>query len=53
MFGTYMLVDDLVTDESKVVIEDGFALPPTRPGLGVEIDESALSKYSEDSFEVR
>jgi len=48
LWGPYILVDDLVTDESKIKIQDGFAYPPSSPGLGVDIDEEALRHYSEN-----
>ena len=29
----------------QIPFENGFMLPPTQPGLGVEFDETALAKY--------
>lgn len=52
MFGSYMLVHDLVTPETRFKMKDGFVLPPSNPGLGVEIDEEALKKFSEDKIVV-
>lgn len=52
MFGSYMLVDDLVTDETRFKIEDGYVVPPSSPGLGVEVDEGALETYSEGKIVV-
>jgi galactonate dehydratase len=31
--------------------EDGYIIPSKRPGLGIEIDEDAVRRYSVDSFE--
>jgi len=53
MFGSYMLVHDLVTSESRFEMKDGFVYPPKGPGLGVEIDNEALEKYSEQKIIVK
>jgi len=50
MFGSFMLVHDLVTDETRFKIKDGFVYPPKGPGLGVEIDNEALEKYSDQKI---
>lgn len=43
MVGPFMLESDIVTEPP--VMEDGALMVPTGPGLGVELDESALAKY--------
>jgi L-alanine-DL-glutamate epimerase-like enolase superfamily enzyme len=35
----------LLTPESRLVVRDGAAVTPDRPGIGVEFDEAALEKY--------
>jgi L-alanine-DL-glutamate epimerase-like enolase superfamily enzyme len=35
----------LLTPESRLVVKDGAAAVPDRPGIGVEFDESALKAY--------
>lgn len=35
----------LLTPESRLVVRDGAAMVPDRPGIGVEFDEAALEKY--------
>jgi L-alanine-DL-glutamate epimerase-like enolase superfamily enzyme len=52
LFGTYMLVDDMVTDDTAFKIRDGYVEVPDRPGLGVTLDEEALKQYSEECFTV-
>lgn len=44
--GPYTVADDIVKEGIK--IENGFATVPDKPGVGVEIDEGKLNKYSED-----
>ncbi len=39
-----LLVDDLLTAE--LLIHDGFMAVPTSPGLGVELDQEALNRYT-------
>jgi hypothetical protein len=29
-------------------IRDGYILPPTKPGIGVEVDETAVAKHQPD-----
>jgi muconate cycloisomerase len=38
--------DDVV--RTGLVVEDGFLLPPTGPGLGVELDRDKLAAYRID-----
>ncbi len=40
---THMLEDDLVTE--PFTMKDGFYEVPTKPGLGVSLDEAAVDKY--------
>jgi L-alanine-DL-glutamate epimerase-like enolase superfamily enzyme len=35
----------LLTPESRLVVKDGAAIVPDRPGIGVEFDEAVLSGY--------
>ncbi len=43
--GSWVREDDLIVD--PLTFEDGFAPTPTAPGLGCELDEPALSKYTQ------
>ena len=43
-----LLVDDLLVDE--LLVRDGFLAVPTGPGLGVELDQQALDRYSAGSL---
>ena len=43
---TFSREDDLIVDPIR--IEDGAAIVPARPGLGVELDREALERYRED-----
>ena len=43
-----LLADDLLTEE--LLIRDGFLAVPTGPGLGVELDQQALDRYSAGSL---
>jgi len=52
LFGRYMLVDDMVTDETAFNIHDGCVEVPDRPGLGVTLDEEALTEYSDGCITV-
>ena len=45
------LVDDIITKPFKH--ENGFLQPPEGPGLGVELDEAKMTKYSELAKEQR
>lgn len=38
--------------KSPIQIENGFILPPKAPGLGVELDESAMKQYPYDDAEL-
>ena len=47
--------DDSITNIAKVfltrlVVKDGEAVIPDRPGFGIELDEKALAKYSVDGW---
>ncbi|MBI4329706.1 MAG: hypothetical protein HY673_00310 [Chloroflexi bacterium] len=46
------LEHDLLTEETKFVIKDGSTVVPKRPGLGVEVDEKAVAKYTLDKWVV-
>ncbi len=48
---TLRLIDD-VTDFGDL-IDDAVARVPDKPGLGVEIDEDRLKKYTEESLEIK
>jgi galactonate dehydratase len=39
-----------LTGASVETAKDGFAPLPNRPGLGIEVDEAALSRYSEETL---
>jgi muconate cycloisomerase len=43
IIGHVLREDDLIVEPIRV--EDGFALPPTKPGLGVELDLDAVEHY--------
>lgn len=43
--GQVLIEDDIVKEE--ICIENGFAIVPNKPGVGVEIDDAKLNKYSE------
>jgi len=43
IFSEFCRVDDLLVD--PIEIKNGIAKVPTKPGLGVEIDDKALEKY--------
>ena len=42
--GNFVREDDLLVE--PIHIEDGFAAVPEAPGLGVELDEAAVRKYT-------
>jgi len=50
MSGQYLLKEDL--GRAMIPMKDGALVVPTQPGLGVEIDESKLTKYREGDVEV-
>lgn len=50
MSGQYLLKEDL--GRAMIPMKDGALVVPTQPGLGVEIDESKLTKYREGDIEV-
>jgi len=52
LFGTYMLVDDIITDDTAFKFQDGFVKVPDKPGLGVSLDEEALQFYSENAITI-
>ncbi|PYV91563.1 MAG: hypothetical protein DMG05_07015 [Acidobacteria bacterium] len=33
--------------EEEVAFEDGFIAPPSRPGLGIEINSAAMARFAE------
>jgi L-alanine-DL-glutamate epimerase-like enolase superfamily enzyme len=37
--------ENLITIETRMKIENGFAIVPDRPGLGIALDESAMEKF--------
>jgi L-alanine-DL-glutamate epimerase-like enolase superfamily enzyme len=41
---SYQRVDDLLV--KAVDIRDSYAYPSTRPGLGIDLDEDAVRRYS-------
>jgi L-alanine-DL-glutamate epimerase-like enolase superfamily enzyme len=44
LVGSWVRVDDLIVD--PIQFDDGYALVPTRPGLGCELDMEAIERYS-------
>ena len=44
IIGNFFREDDLLAE--PIQIEHGYALVPTKPGMGVELDEAAVKKYS-------
>jgi muconate cycloisomerase len=46
MIGHLLRQDDLIVEPIR--LEDGYALVPNRPGLGVELDREALERYRQD-----
>ncbi|MEM1515629.1 MAG: mandelate racemase/muconate lactonizing enzyme family protein [Candidatus Bathyarchaeia archaeon] len=50
IFGEFCRIDDLI--EEPIEIKNGVAKVPQRPGLGVELDEKALQKYSAGKIKV-
>jgi L-Ala-D/L-Glu epimerase len=53
MWGPYILVHDFLTEESRIRVKDGYVYAPTKPGLGVELDEKALQTYKGDMCVVK
>lgn len=49
MSGQFLLTDDLGAEPIPMV--DGALVVPTRPGLGVEVDEDKLARYREGDVE--
>jgi len=45
--GNLLREDDLIVE--PIAMEDGQAIVPDRPGLGVELDLAALEKYTVDT----
>jgi L-alanine-DL-glutamate epimerase-like enolase superfamily enzyme len=43
IIGAVLREDDLIVE--PIHIENGFAHPPTKPGLGVELDLDAVEHY--------
>ena len=52
LFGTYMLVDNMLTEDTTFRFEDGCVQVPKGPGLGVEVNDEALKKYCENVITV-
>jgi L-Ala-D/L-Glu epimerase len=50
--GTLMLLEDDLL-EGGLPIEQGLMYLPAAPGLGVELDEAALKRYTVDEWEIR
>lgn len=48
--GSLILEEDIVEGDWKDIFgwEDGYIRPPDKPGLGVELDEAMIEKYSAD-----
>lgn len=46
IIGNFLREDDLIV--APIAYEDGYALVPQTPGLGVELDEAAVARYSVD-----
>lgn len=44
IIGNFLREDDLLLEPIR--IENGYALVPDRPGLGIELDEAAVKKYT-------
>ena len=44
--GTIFREDDLIVEPIR--IENGAAIVPDKPGLGIELDREALERYRED-----
>ncbi len=44
MIGNFFREDDLILE--PIAFQDGYALVPERPGLGVELDEEAVREYA-------
>jgi len=42
--GNFTNEDDLLAEPIEII--DGYAIPPDRPGLGIELDEDALNRYA-------
>ena len=49
--GSWTREDDLIAEPIEFV--DGYVATPTKPGLGCELDEAALQKYTTDHREMR
>jgi L-alanine-DL-glutamate epimerase-like enolase superfamily enzyme len=46
IFGLGVLGPDPLVPDTDFVIRDGHVVPPSRPGLGVQVDERALAKLT-------
>ena len=46
LFGVGAIGPDPLVPETDFVVADGFVAPPRRPGLGIDIDEKALGRYT-------
>ena len=36
---------ELMANVDKIILEKGYVIPPTKPGLGVELREEIIDKY--------
>jgi L-alanine-DL-glutamate epimerase-like enolase superfamily enzyme len=52
LFGSYMLVDNMLTEDTTWKFTDGYVKVPDSPGLGVEVSDEALKKYCENVITV-
>jgi L-alanine-DL-glutamate epimerase-like enolase superfamily enzyme len=52
MFGPYLLEHHLMVEDPMLSIHDGYLRVPEKPGLGIDIDEQALERYSERRYSV-
>jgi L-alanine-DL-glutamate epimerase-like enolase superfamily enzyme len=46
IFGLGVLGPDPLVPDTDFVIRDGHVAPPSRPGLGIDVDERALARYT-------
>lgn len=51
IIGNFLREDDLITE--PIAMSNGFAVVPQTPGLGVDLDEAALSRYTIERREYR
>ena len=46
LFGLGVVGPDPLVPETDFVVTDGYVIPPSRPGLGIEVDEQALARHT-------